>query len=261
MADFQRGPDNGRRRDFRGGERGNSQQWGRSRGGIRHNRQEWRGSRNHNHARRGGRGRYMGNSSDRGWQGANTQSGTTESSLSGRGEEYWEVDHSTSSWHSNAAFEQRTGLSFSSGQIQGFQPSIYTASSTKPALLREGVSTKGICALMCPTSEMLEREAEGGLSVYEATEATANLPSRQRVADPARAVKKYRRSAAGRDMYRPDQLRPLPVLEATVDYLLETIYAQEQDQAAVGNPDFTCRKGRQCGGSYVFVEDRLRAVR
>lgn len=57
---------------------------------------------------------------------------------------------------------------------------------------------------MCPESEMREREAEGGLSSFEATEATAkpSVPFRNRVADPNKAVKKYRRSAAGRDMHR-----------------------------------------------------------
>lgn len=57
---------------------------------------------------------------------------------------------------------------------------------------------------MCPESERREREAEGGLSSFEATEATAGASAsfRQRVADPKKAVKKYRRSAAGRDMHR-----------------------------------------------------------
>lgn len=57
---------------------------------------------------------------------------------------------------------------------------------------------------MCPASEMREREVEGGLSSFEATEATSksSVPFRQRVADPDKTVKKYRRSAAGRDMHR-----------------------------------------------------------
>lgn len=61
---------------------------------------------------------------------------------------------------------------------------------------------------MCPELEMREREADGGLSSFEATEATANasVPFRDRVADPDKAVKKYRRSAAGRDMQRYAQV-------------------------------------------------------
>ena len=57
---------------------------------------------------------------------------------------------------------------------------------------------------MCPEAEMKEREMEGGISSFEATDATAkpSVPFRNRVADPAKAVKKYRRSAAGRDMHR-----------------------------------------------------------
>ena len=55
---------------------------------------------------------------------------------------------------------------------------------------------------MCPAEERRQREEEGGLSAFEATEATASLSFRERVADPDRTVKKYRRSAAGRDMCR-----------------------------------------------------------
>lgn len=63
---------------------------------------------------------------------------------------------------------------------------------------------RGTCMSMCPESERREREAEGGLSSFEATEATAgaSVSFRRRVADPKKAVKKYRRSAAGRDMHR-----------------------------------------------------------
>lgn len=61
---------------------------------------------------------------------------------------------------------------------------------------------KGTCMSMCPVEEARSREAEGALSVFEATDATVMLPFRQRVADPNRTVKKYRRSAAGRDMDR-----------------------------------------------------------
>lgn len=71
---------------------------------------------------------------------------------------------------------------------------------------RKGDSSyaRGTCMSMCPDSERRDREAEGGLSSFEATEATskASVPFRQRVADPEKTVKKYRRSAAGRDMHR-----------------------------------------------------------
>lgn len=61
---------------------------------------------------------------------------------------------------------------------------------------------RGSCMSMCPAQERREREAEGGLSVFEATDATASMPFRERLADPNRTVKKYRRSAAGRNMHR-----------------------------------------------------------
>lgn len=61
---------------------------------------------------------------------------------------------------------------------------------------------RGACMLMCPVEETKEREKEGDLSIFEATEETRLLHFRERRADPAKIVKKYRRSAAGRDMHR-----------------------------------------------------------
>ncbi|CAM9227447.1 unnamed protein product, partial [Hapterophycus canaliculatus] len=86
----------------------------------------------------------------------------------------------------------------------------------------EGGFARGTCMSMCPVAEMREREAEGALSSFEATEASSksSVPFRERVADPEKIVKKYRRSAAGRDMQSPEQLRPLAVLETTAKYLV-----------------------------------------
>lgn len=61
---------------------------------------------------------------------------------------------------------------------------------------------RGKCMTMCPDEERREREEEGGLSMFEATDETVSSPFRERVADPNKAVKKYRRSAAGRNMHR-----------------------------------------------------------
>ncbi|CAM9181976.1 unnamed protein product [Scytosiphon promiscuus] len=128
---------------------------------------------------------------------------------------------------------------------------------------------------MCPIAEMREREAEGGLSAFEATEATstASVPFRNRTADPGRVVKKYRRSAAGRDMQSPEQLRPLAVLQTTTKYLVQDVFAAACSSSKGSGSNSSSGSGsgerRQGGGSstseiakaYAFVEDRLRAVR
>lgn len=75
-------------------------------------------------------------------------------------------------------------------------------SGTRYSKASSSQHAKGTCVSMCSVEEARSREAEGALSVFEATDATAMLPFRQRIADPNRTVKKYRRSAAGRDMYR-----------------------------------------------------------
>ncbi|CAM9770873.1 unnamed protein product, partial [Ectocarpus sp. 13 AM-2016] len=126
---------------------------------------------------------------------------------------------------------------------------------------------RGTCMSMCPESERREREAEGGLSSFEATEATAgaSVSFRQRVADPKKAVKKYRRSAAGRDMHSPELLRPLSVLQTTTQYLVQDVFAI----ACSSSSSVSSQRRREQGGSpasliaqaYMFVEDRLRAVR
>eukprot|EP00752_Nemacystus_decipiens_P008387 g7498.t1 len=130
----------------------------------------------------------------------------------------------------------------------------------------EGSYARGTCMSMCPESEIREREAEGGLSCFETTEATAkpSVPFRKRIADPDRMVKKYRRSAAGRDMHSPQQLRPLAVLQTTARYLVKDVFAKACSNS--GSDSESEQRQRSPGPSsiakaYVFVEDRLRAVR
>ncbi|CAM9139901.1 unnamed protein product, partial [Discosporangium mesarthrocarpum] len=117
---------------------------------------------------------------------------------------------------------------------------------------------KGTCNSMCPVSERVDRQRQGRISVYEATDATKNMPFRQRVADTERTVKEYRRSAAGRDMHSPLQLRPLPVLETVVKYLLKDVYSKEWAKDSAANHG---DEDESAVAVYAFVEDRLRAVR
>ncbi|CAB1118990.1 unnamed protein product [Ectocarpus sp. CCAP 1310/34] len=142
----------------------------------------------------------------------------------------------------------RTGEKSSGSGREGFRIDRYCAEHSsmlqKQQQQQQDKYARGTCMSMCPESERREREAEGGLSSFEATEATAgaSVSFRQRIADPKKAVKKYRRSAAGRDMHR-SQLRSRP----------------KQDEFPLRGSE--CRVELLALEAYMFVEDRLRAVR
>ncbi|XP_054839205.1 SAC3 domain-containing protein 1 [Eublepharis macularius] len=92
----------------------------------------------------------------------------------------------------------------------------------------------GTCREMCPAAELARRRRQRRLHILE-------------LGPPEQAVKEYSRPAAGKERPRPEELRPPPVLLATVRHLL--------GQAARSHPDLSAAE--QC----AFVADRLRAVR
>jgi len=96
---------------------------------------------------------------------------------------------------------------------------------------------------MCSPREAAERERFRELSLLEQLPGTESqkLPS----VDPTRAVKRFQRPAAGAPPPPPCDLRPLPVLNATVDHLL-ALWADRPDIPAATR--------------YAFVSDRLRSV-
>ncbi|XP_076971896.1 SAC3 domain-containing protein 1 [Tamandua tetradactyla] len=99
----------------------------------------------------------------------------------------------------------------------------------------------GTCPDMCPAAERAQREQERRLHRFEV--APGDRGDR---ADPQRAVKEYIRPAAGKPRPSPSQLRPPPVLLATVRYLAgEVAERADASRAEVAG----------------FVADRLRAVR
>ncbi|XP_077183465.1 SAC3 domain-containing protein 1 [Paroedura picta] len=107
----------------------------------------------------------------------------------------------------------------------------------RPTCHRMGVfeeAPTGTCLEMCPAGELARRRRQGRLHVLER-------------GPPEQAVKEYSRPAAGKERPRPEELRPPPVLLATVRHLL--------GEAARGRPDVSAAE--QC----AFVSDRLRAVR
>ncbi|XP_038127205.1 germinal-center associated nuclear protein isoform X2 [Cyprinodon tularosa] len=80
----------------------------------------------------------------------------------------------------------------------------------------------GTCPDMCPEKERYMRETRNQLSVFEV------LPNTEMV-DHEAAIKEYSRSSADQEEPLPHELRPLPVLRMTMDYLVTQIMDQAQD--------------------------------
>ncbi|KAM5153155.1 germinal-center associated nuclear protein [Mantella aurantiaca] len=74
----------------------------------------------------------------------------------------------------------------------------------------------GTCPDMCPEKERYMRETRNQLSIFEI------LPGTDKI-DHAAAVKEYSRSSADQEEPLPHELRPLPVLCMTMDYLVTYI--------------------------------------
>ncbi|KAM6978448.1 germinal-center associated nuclear protein-like [Tautogolabrus adspersus] len=97
----------------------------------------------------------------------------------------------------------------------------------------------GTCPDMCPEKERYVREMRKQLSLFEV------VPDTEMVEHTA-AIKEYSRSSAGQEEPLPHELRPLPVLSMTMDYLVTRIMDEGHDN---------CREW------YDFVWNRTRGIR
>ncbi|KAJ2875503.1 actin cytoskeleton and mitosis protein [Coemansia aciculifera] len=104
--------------------------------------------------------------------------------------------------------------------------------------LTEARKIIGTCTLMCPVFEREERELKKSLALQEVHPGT-------RQADPAKTVKTFHRSAAGNEEPLPEDLRTPDTLIYTLDYLVNSVIAQDQTL-------------QSCHG---FVRDRTRSIR
>ncbi|KAL8524828.1 hypothetical protein ACS0TY_014441 [Phlomoides rotata] len=104
----------------------------------------------------------------------------------------------------------------------------------------EGVASSssivGLCPDMCPEPERAERERKGDLDQYERVDGDRNLTSE------FLAVKKYTRTAER----EPELIRPMPILQKSMDYLLNLLDGPYDDRFL---------------GLYNFLWDRMRAIR
>lgn len=116
----------------------------------------------------------------------------------------------------------------------------YYKKGWRPDPFGESVIPVGLCANMCTTEEMFERESQRRLSRFEVIPNT-NPPK----IDYKLAIKEFRRSAAGLEFSRAVNLRPWSVLKKTVHHLLLDICKRKDDWMYICD----------------FVFDRLKAVR
>eukprot|EP00977_Amphora_coffeiformis_P011883 scaffold2914_cov178-Amphora_coffeaeformis.AAC.2 len=106
---------------------------------------------------------------------------------------------------------------------------------------------------MCSRKEVNFRQKSAEISVFEATLETADRPPSDRQLDPTKAVKKYRRSAAGgisKDQQYPP--RSLEALHRTIHYLTDLLIHWQTTLQPTPTSSFL--------DLVHFVEDRLRAV-
>lgn len=105
---------------------------------------------------------------------------------------------------------------------------------------------------MCCRKECTFRVKSNEVSIFEATEDTVHQPPSKRRLDPNKAVKKYRRSAAGTSKDQQYPARSLGSLFLTVEYLANLFLRWETScgsRSTVSLLDLV-----------NFLEDRLRAV-
>ncbi len=107
---------------------------------------------------------------------------------------------------------------------------------------------------MCSNTEALDRTSFKELSPFECTASTYKNHPRDRIADPMKCVKKYRRSAAGGGVmvYENETARSLEDLDLTVSYLTGQVYAHQQSCDEMDRVSLV--------KTVNFVDDRLRAI-
>lgn len=134
----------------------------------------------------------------------------------------------------NQSSERPVSFSFLSlmGQVAETAEDKYRLLEQRDKILRQGRPKRsdlnlskvfvGTCPDMCPEKERYMRETRNQLSVFEV------IPNTEMV-DHTAAIKEYSRSSADQEEPLPHELRPLPVLSMTMDYLVTQIMDQGHD--------------------------------
>ncbi|KAI9706831.1 MAG: hypothetical protein M1820_004802 [Bogoriella megaspora] len=144
------------------------------------------------------------------------------------------------SWNDELELQKRNReREFTEGIAKGL-----IADPNKPRRLDEAITIVGTCQDMCPAHERAERVVTKDIWTQELDPNQGREQFDQATAK-RRMVKKFRRAAAGMGEQLPSDLRPLPVLKKTLDYLFNDYLIEE--------PNF--------GKAQEFLWDRTRSVR
>ncbi|XP_018319008.1 uncharacterized protein LOC108732612 [Agrilus planipennis] len=112
----------------------------------------------------------------------------------------------------------------------------------KQSDLSKAKVTIGVCPDMCPEKERLMREVQHQVAIYEQGANGKGM-------NPNLAVKQYSRSSADQEVPLPHELRPVHVLQLTMNYLMHKIM------------DLCDLSDVNIGEWYHFLWDRTRGIR
>ncbi|KAE8901169.1 hypothetical protein PF005_g17914 [Phytophthora fragariae] len=138
------------------------------------------------------------------------------------------------------------------GNGNGNFPLFARAPPPAPASLQQE-PIRGGCQALCPPKEAADRARTQELSRFE-------RPSAAAACRDLVAVKKYRRAAAGRDVWDPLELRPPPVLLRTLRHLFTTVLPWPRSGFDAWEQRGSARPAEFLA-VYHFVNDRFRSVR
>ncbi|KAK2634459.1 hypothetical protein Ddye_029251 [Dipteronia dyeriana] len=150
---------------------------------------------------------------------------------------------STTKFRSNRTRTSRSFNNFRSGNASNNSNNSYHVRNRRTSNQQheEEKAEKGIvgtCPFMCSEDERLQRQRLRDLAVFE------RLNGNPRESSPALAVKKFCRTISAQSL-RASDVRPLPVLEETLNYLLDLMESAEHPFEVV----------------HDFIFDRTRSIR
>ena len=124
----------------------------------------------------------------------------------------------------------------------------------KPEYMRDGSSgIEGKCPDMCPEGERYFRIFSDQVSVFEKT---------NREPDHNKMIKEFERGAADADITLPHQVRPLPILIHTINYICKTMMSDYSPTPNYESFDIESRhRQTEIGDWYGFIWNRFRAIR
>lgn len=112
------------------------------------------------------------------------------------------------------------------------------------------------CFGMCPQEEIMKRQANKDIDIFERTENT-----QQKQIKPDFAIKKFTRSSADQLLDIPALLRPPFILLKTIEHILSRVIDDDSRDTSQFPPPNDGRPRVEYLDIYLYVSDRLRSVK